>query len=462
MKNFTLISKILILLSLVMLLTGCAAKKPPAALPNDIPLTWTESSPSPTVKDLPMTASLLDLIKDPALTAIVKEALENNPDLKATAARLKSSGFLLSQTGSRRLPDVSLSMNKGRNNLGVDAAGKPRTKNQYRVSAIVSWEIDLWGKLSDQHRSARANLEAQTQDYTKAYDSLAARVIQAWIRAIATNQTLGIERQRQKALEKIETALVHRYREGLGDLEDYSAARTRSQLARANFSVGRSAHKKALRALEVLMGKYPRAREITAKTLPSIDSAPVMPPASVLKNRPDIQAALARIDAGNLTALAAQKDRLPALRLVSELSKTSVHGSSLDTADRLWSLAAGLTQPIFQGGRLKDEAQAQTLKADAAVHDLAMALLRAMKEVEDTRDMERGLARQEASLGIAAQEAAKTTAFFMTRYRKGLVNIQNLLIAQEQEMNIKTQLTDIKASRMTNRIDMALALGLGV
>lgn len=452
----------MILIFLVILLTGCAARKPPAALPQDIPLTWTGSSPSPRIKDLPMTVSLLDLIKDPALTAIVQEALENNPDLKATAARLQSSGFLLSQTSSRRLPDVSMAMNRGRDNLGIDAAGKHQAQDRYRISAIVSWEIDLWGRLSDQHQSALSQMKAQTQDYNRAYDALAARVVQAWISAIATGQTLEIERQRQKALEKIEIALVHRYREGLGDLEDYAAARTRSQLARANVSARRSAHKKALRALEVLMGKYPRAKLMTAKAFPSITSAPVMPPASVLKNRPDIQAALARIDAENLTALAAQKNRLPALRLVSELSKSSIHGSSLDTADRLWSLAAGLTQPIFQGGRLKDQAQAQTLKADAAVHDLAVAVLKAMKEVEDTREMEKGLASQEAALTTAAKEAAKTTSFFMTRYRKGLVNIQNLLIAQEQEMNIKTHLTDIKASRMTNRIDMALALGLGV
>ncbi|MCG8687923.1 MAG: TolC family protein, partial [Desulfobacterales bacterium] len=136
--------------------------------------------------------------------------------------------------------------------------------------------------------------------------------------------------------------------------------------------------------------------------------------------------------------------------------------SDLDTASRIWNLAAGLTQPIFQGGRLKDEAMAKEAQAEAAVWDLAQAVLAAMKEVEDAMDNETALAFQEAALTDAVLEAVKTSEYFLTRYRSGLDNIQTLLIAREQEMNIKTSLTDIKAARMTNRIDMALALGLGV
>ncbi|MCG8634162.1 MAG: TolC family protein [Desulfobacterales bacterium] len=454
--------------------TGCAGRPKPAALPEDLPASWSEkagtgqtASELPQAvrigsEDLTVTSSLLDLINDPQVTALVEEALVNNPDLKATAARLKASGFLLSQTGSRRLPEISAGATRGRNNHTPDDLGNPDAKNRYQVSASLSWELDIWGRLNDLHQSQVLSHEALTKEYTRAYDALAARVIQAWINCVATWQTLKIEQERYTALEKIETALVRRYREGLGSLEDYSAARTRTQVAKANVSSRTEAHNRALRSLEILAGRYPRAEKIPAETLPVIGRAPVLPPKATLRSRPDIQAALARIDADLLTALAAKKNRLPALRLVSEISKTSFSSSNLDTASSLWSLAAGLTQPVFQGGRLKDEALAREAEADSAVYNLARTVLRAMKEVEDTLDKETSLAFQETALATATREAAKTTDYFLTRYRSGLDNIQTLLIAQEQEMNIKTSLTDIKAARMTNRIEMALALGMGV
>ncbi len=469
-----LFSGLFLCLALWILGTGCASRPEPAILPEDLPATWSEVTKSGQItpnpaqsiqvgsEDLEVTSSLLDLINDPQITALVEEALANNPDLKATAARLKASGFLLSQTGSQRLPEISAGATRGRNNQTPDALGNPEARNNYQISANLSWELDIWERLTDLHQAQVLSHEALAREYTRAYDALAARVIQAWINCVATYQTLKIEQERHTALEKIETALVLRYREGLGSLEDYSAARTRAQVAKANVSSRTETHHRALRALDVLAGRYPRAEKFPSDTLPAICKAPVLPPGTTLKNRPDIQAALARIDADLLTALAAKKNRLPALRLVSEVSKTSFSSSNLDTASSLWSLAAGLTQPIFQGNRLKDEAQAKAAEADAAVYNLAQTVLRAMKEVEDTLNAEASLAFQETALATATLEAAKTTDYFLTRYRNGLDNIQTLLIAQEQEMNIKTSLTDIKAARMTNRIDMALALGMGV
>lgn len=458
---------------------GCAGRQEkPAVLPENLPADWAVLSasddagankpPLPLASrrqikaaDLPMTASLLDLLDDPTVTALVEEALANNPNLKATAARLKASGFLLSQTGGRRLPEVALGADRGRNNQSVDETGEPLAQNAYGVSANISWELDIWGKISNLHQAQELAHEALGLEYLRAYDALAARVIQAWISALAAARTLEIEKERLTALLNIETSLLNRYREGLGDLKDYSAARTRTEVARSNVSARTETHHRALRTLEILAGRYPKAGQFLHGDLPDIRTAPVVPPDAALKNRPDIRAALARINAGHLNALAAHKDRLPALRLIASVSKSGAALSELDTASRIWNLAAGLAQPVFRGGRLKDRAMAREAEAQALVYTLAQKVLSAIKEVEDALEKETALARQETALATATQEAEKTTAYFRTRYRNGLDNIQTLLTAQEQEMNIKTSLTDIKAARMANRIDMALALGLG-
>lgn len=463
-------------------LTGCAKQYKPASLPQSLPETWAVQADSKSAgsfpkkelsspqfqfgkimtKDLTMSSSLLDLIDDARVTNLVEEAMAGNPDLKATAARLKASGFLLSQTSSRRLPELTAGASRGRNNHNLDESGSPDASDSYQVSASISWELDVWGRISDLQQAEILGHKALEKEYLRAYDALAARVIQAWIQSVAACQTLAIEEERLAALQKIEDTLLFRYREGLGSLEDYSAARTRTKVATASVSSRAEIHRRSLRSLEVLVGRYPEAAILKTDVMPEIESAPIVPPHAALKNRPDIQAALSRIDADQYAAIAAQKNRLPALRLVAEVSKSSTSFSDLDTASRIWNLAAGLTQPIFQGGRLKDEAMAKEAQAEAAVWDLAQAVLAAMKEVEDAMDNETALAFQEAALTDAVLEAVKTSEYFLTRYRSGLDNIQTLLIAREQEMNIKTSLTDIKAARMTNRIDMALALGLGV
>ncbi len=196
-----LLSGLFLCLALWILGTGCAGRPKPAALPEDLPAAWAGEAESGQVKpdpaqsvrvgseDLAVTSSLLDLINDPRVTALVEEALANNPNIKATAARLKASGFLLSQTESQRMPEISAGASRGRNNQTTDALGNPTARNNYQISANLSWELDIWGRLTDLHQAQVLSYEALTKEYTRAYDALAARVIQAWINCVATYQT---------------------------------------------------------------------------------------------------------------------------------------------------------------------------------------------------------------------------------------------------------------------------------
>jgi outer membrane protein TolC len=89
-------------------------------------------------------------------------------------------------------------------------------------------------------------------------------------------------------------------------------------------------------------------------------------------------------------------------------------------------------------------------------------VLRALKEVEDSLDLDRELAVQSAALESAVRESEISSGYFTERYRQGLDSIQNLLIAKEQEMSVKIRLSQVEFQRLSNRIDLALALGVGV
>lgn len=459
-KAYILKNAILLLILTLILLQGCATRGKPANLPNDLPDSWAGEAK---VTSLPITCSLLDLISDNRLEELVREALENNHNLRATAFRLKASGYMLTSTKSRLWPSVNVGFSKGRDNEGTDPmTGKRLTENRHQASLNVSWEIDLWGRLADEHASARLTYKAQANEYTHARDALGARVIQAWFNAIATQQAMHIEQERVEALKNIEETLVRRYRQGLGSLDELSTAKTRTEVARADLSNTLDEHLRTLRALEVLIGRYPRGTLLAADELPIVSPPPVSVPAAVLKNRPDVQAALSRVGSAEKTASAAEKALMPDIRLSAKIFKENASLGNISGASTLWSILGSLTQPVFEGGRLKDEFKARLLESDAAFAEFFSVILQAMKEAEDAFGREKGLSVQEASLTAASKEAERSRRYFEQRYRNGLDTILNLLIAREQETNIRRRLVEIRAARLSNRVDLALSLGIGV
>ena len=440
-------------------LSGCTPifSRPPAAFPACIPETFGTSA----VTDaMPIASRLLELIDSPALHALVNEALENNPDIKAAAFRLQSEKYLLSGPGSQRMPKVDAGFSSSKNNQEYNYDNSDhQTRTTHKITANISWEIDLWGRLANQYQAANQEVLAREQDLLKARDVLAARVIQAWIRQKAARRTKAIETERILVLQQIEDILIHRYRDGLGSLDEYAAAQTRTQLAKADLSVQEADLADCIRTLEVLLGRYPHGqlscgRDWPALSLPALDT-----PAAVLINRPDIRAGLARVEAARTRARAADKARLPGLSLTAELFRSGTRLSDIGSATTYWGLLGSVFQPLFQGGRLRDEARAGHVQAEAAVQDLHTIVLQAFFEIENTLALEKELAVQAKALEIAAKASENSSRYFFDRYCQGLDNIQTLLIAKEQEIAVKLRLNQARADRLSNRVDLAIALG---
>ncbi|WP_161629839.1 TolC family protein [Desulfogranum japonicum] len=436
-------------------------KQPSATLPENLPSFWQEKAE---VADLPITTGLLDLIgRDESLCQLVREALENNPDLKATALRLQAEGYLLSEPRSQMLPKIDAGFAVRRNNQESNyETYETETATTYKPSASISWELDLWGRLADQYQGAKSAYAAKEQDYLQARDALAARVIQGWVKQLAARRAVAIEEERLQVLTRIEEILIQRYRDGIGTLDDYSTAASRTQIAKADLSLQRTELIQSVRALEIVLGRYPEGKLSSDLDWPELSLPQVNAPTSVLAQRPDIRAGLARVDAARNQARGADKARLPSTTLSGEVFRSGSTLSDIGSATTYWGLLGSLFQPIFEGGKLRDEARAQHSEADATVQDLRVIVLRALSEVENTLTLERELAVQAAALKIAEEESKKSSLYFTDRYRQGLDNIQSLLIAREQEISTRIRLNQAQADRLSNRIDLAIALGVPV
>jgi outer membrane protein TolC len=167
------------------------------------------------------------------------------------------------------------------------------------------------------------------------------------------------------------------------------------------------------------------------------------------------QAAHHRSDAG-------KKARLPNLQLSADLFKSSVRLDNIGGTRANWNLVGALLQPIFDGGRLRSESQARQAEAQAALMELQDRILHALQEVEEALIHERELAVQSEALDQAVSASARSSQYYDQRYRQGLDNLQSLLIAKEQEISLKLRLSDTTAQRLLNRVDLSLALGMGL
>jgi len=447
----------------VLCLSGCVAFREPVAarLPENIPLSWTVNTG---LESLPVTASLVELIgEEPILRQLIDEAVNNNPNLKATAIRLKSAGYMLAGSRSKLLPQVNTEFSKGRDNQEVEAeTGKRKTSDSHQLSLRVNWELDIWGRLANEHSASEKAVLAQEYDYQHIRDALVARVIQAWIEQIAIRRSLGIEEERVAVLQRIETALIERYKSGIGNLDELSVAKSRTEIAKADLSARNAALLRSVRKLEVLLGRYPKGDVVSGVNLPEIKSPPVNIPATILLTRPDIQAALARVESASNTSRAADKAILPELRISGQVFRQAANLNGLGDATSSWNLLGSLFQPLFDGGRIANESKAMRGEAEASLMDLHEVVLQALKEVEDALDTERELAKQIKALEAAVTESETSSRYYEERYKQGLDSIQSLLIAKEQEMSVRVRLNEVMTERWSNRIDLALALGMGV
>jgi outer membrane protein TolC len=335
------------------------------------------------------------------------------------------------------------------------------TMNSHQLGFGIQWEIDLWNRLADGVEASKSSYFAEEYSYMYARDALATRVIQAWLELIAAQQAVKIERELVEVLHHIETILIDRFKNGLATLDELSTARSRTAIAKADLSNQQAAGKIAIRKLEILLGRYPQGELLAPHDLPSIKNPRLNTPVSVLIKRPDIRAALAQLDAAIYRARAANKAQLPNLSISGQLFKEATNIGQLNSSSASWELLGSLFQPLYNGGRLRNMAQARHREAQAQRMELHAVVLRAMEEVERLLHRQSSLTKQIHTLEVALNEEQKSGHYYERRYQKGLGTLQSVLLAREQIMLTKLRLNSVKAQQLSRRIELALALGSG-
>ena len=343
-------------------------------------------------------------------------------------------------------------------------SSRGRTRRTSLSPSGVSWEVDLWGRLRNLHRASKEDFSAEGADFYGARLSLAGNVAKAWYNLIAARQQLVLAQQTRDSFDANYRITERNYRAGDATASPLSVQFARNNVASAERSViaRRLSRDESRRTLEILLGRYPAAAVEGRDDLPTLDSTvPAGLPADLLMRRPDLLAAAADLRASAERATASKKNLLPSIRLSGGASTVSDQLSELlsDPTSIAWNVAASISQPLFQGGRLMAQARISHALNEASVISFASAALRAFREVESAIDRERSLAAQEEFLEVELAQANLAETQASRDYSEGIVGILEILESQRRAFNARNSMISLRNQRIQNRIDLHLALG---
>jgi len=471
-------------------LASCAIKQPPLGediMPesarSQIPGRWSAPHRGGTV-----VPNWVRAFGDPELTALVTDAVERNPDLKAAAARVEASRAAVRIAAASLYPRIAmkglgerqgqhLSGDLGRDinppdfgSSGVENSGgagldtsmdETSQRWVYGLAAGAAWEADVWGRIRSKKAAAKAESQALEADYEFARQSLAAAVARAYFTVIEAAQ------QQANAQETLD--LYQQYSK-LTDIQkehgfasDFDVAQIKSRTAAAEDALytAQQVRAQTIRAIEVVTSRYPAGRFDVRRSFPREPrSVPAGLPAQLLERRPDLIASERRFAAAFHRVNEARTARLPRFVLSAGTGLGTAQLDGVGTLDAvLWSLAAGVTQPIFFGGELQAAQDLRTAEQKAAAASYVGHALRAFGEVEDALANDYYLRHREGALGSAVSSSGQAVNLAGKQLEQGQIDMFTILRLAGENLGAKVQLTQIRASRLRERVNLYLALG---
>lgn len=461
----------LMLITLVLAPGGCAS--PPAEEKPDLgvklPGGWTtaggvdDGAPS-------QNPGWWHTFGDRGLDSVIEECLRNNHDLRIAAVRVDRAEAQAAISGADTLPSIGLQADGAksqRNFIGFPIPGMqgiPRNRfSNYGAALNLSWEIDIWGRLRATQSAALADREAALADFHGARLSLVGQTCKAWFATLEATRQAELADATVSNYRSSEKQVRERYERGLRSALDLRLARANLATADDNLEAARARKDGALRQLELLLGRYPAASLEAASTMPRIPAkVPAGLPSELLARRPDIQALQRRLGGQRARLHQARMALLPRISLSGSTGTSS--NELQDIVDRdfsVWSLAANVLQPVFQGGRLLAGIDLADSNVREALEIYVKGALRAFGEVETALALEGFLARREEALARAVEQSRSARELAEDRYSRGLDGIITLLSAQRDAFRSESQLLQIQRLRLDARVDLHLALGGG-
>ena len=461
-----------LLLIAALSMSGCAMqiKQLPQQAKIEVPESWqadqNKKSGEPSADDTTTTLESIEVengwlksFADEDLKGHVQAALNNNPDLLGSASQLKAAIEQVTINGSSLWPNISANLTRIRTDNDFDGVS---TEIRTVSGALdISWEADVWGKLTQRKKSAVYSAQAQGELFKAAELSLVANVSRAWYNLVTNKLQLDLAHQRLDSFQGTATLIDENYKRGLRSALDVYLSRTDVQLQISALKETEFIYIQSLRVFKKLLGEYPDTNlEFNAK-LPILGgSVPSGLPAELLTRRPDLRASQLQYQAQIASAKAAHRDRFPSISFAGSIGDSRESFNQLfENNNMITTLLSSVTQPIFFAGALKSRQDQAVFEAEIAYSSLLKTTLTAFEEVENSLSRESLLREQHRATTAAVEFAQNGLDLALDRYQSGIENYTTVLESQRRLFGSMFSELNIRNALLQNRIGMHLALG---
>ena len=457
-----------IALALCLLFTGCTLgpdyQRPPVVTPDNYR----------GVQGAPVAESLADtpwweIFKDPVLQDLIREALNNNYDLRTAAARVEEARAQIGVTRSFLYPQVNLTGGGSAQQVSratdpPQSVGANRSWQNWSAGFGMVWEFDVFGRIRRESEAASAVYFASEMDRRGVYITLVADVAQFYFDLRELDLELEVARSTLKLNDDTVTFYRSRYETGVSNrLEVEQALANRARTAAVIPGLERRIAQQE-NLLNFLLarnpGTIPRGAVLTDQYQPP--AIPAGLPSALLERRPDVQSAEQLLVAANANIGAAKALFFPNFSLSAALGGNSHDLSNIaDKRAQIWSVAGGFLQPIFQGWRLFWNYEGTKARFDQALAQYEKAAQNGFREVADAlvsiekfRDE-----RAEKEAQVAALESSSRLA--RLRYDAGFSNYLEVLIADQDLYDAQLELARTRGAQLNSVVQVYRALGGG-
>lgn len=453
--------------------TGCAVgpnyHRPAIQIPN------TFRAPAPAAAGDP--ASLADLkwwevFKDEKLQELERTALAQNYDLRDAAARVEAARADLGIVRSSQLPnlgataDVSTSRLSRNGVTPLPAAFVPNQNRTFGAAtlSLLSFEVDLWGRLRRATEAARANLLGAEENRKAVITTLVSEVAGAYFSLRELDYQLEISRRtlatRRSSLELIR----NRQSGGVATLLDLRQSEQLVYTAAETIPALQQEIEQTENRISLLLGKNPgevlRGRSLTEQELPP-DVPPGLPSA-LLERRPDILAAEQNLIAASAGIGVAKAAYFPQISLTGFLGGQGTQLASLFSAPSgVWNFTPQVTQPIFTAGRLRSNVRLREAFRDSALIQYERTIQTAFTEVSNALIAHQRVRESRVQQELLVAALRDRTRLAYVRYRGGVDTLLNALDSDRDLFQAELTLSRIRLNELDSVVQLYKALGGG-
>ncbi|UQB42883.1 efflux transporter outer membrane subunit [Thiomicrospira microaerophila] len=457
-------------IALAALATGCSQIPNYQAPQNDLPqhLTFAENLKL----DNPLNdQAWWQSFADQQLTKWLEQALANNHDLAVLDQRLVQAQAVLTRGQADRLPNVIGQAGLGRQQTSDNAfpTNQGTTFNSFNLDGLVSYEVDLWGRVRAQQQGLVARYQALASDRQAAQLSLTSAVAQHYFSLQALDEMVLIAQN--TVVSRQENLQLRQRQFELGRLTPLAVQQAEVELSRVEVELIRlqAEQDQQRNALSVLLGHKPTQQLAMAQSHPESNTRFIdltLPPLQLdwdsqrLLQRPDVIAAEQRLQAANADIGQARAALFPSVQLNALFGINSVDLNSLFDSDALqWRVNAGLTAPIFNGGALRAQVQITEAEQQIILLDYQQTLRQAFAETLNAISQ---LNRADAQLAAQQRQLdalRKTLDLAQKRFDAGYSSYLEVLDAQRALFDAEIAMVRTQRDLRLARIALYKALG---